>query len=84
MAWPLCRLEEILKVITSESGINGEWDCRRHFVLQSNDTLGDGENFLPGSKVAHYIIFHIFSSNYIPTSTIDDIEARIGLNGPSQ
>ena len=60
-----------------ESGINEPWDGSRHnYIFYSNDTLWDGEDCLPSSTCCSLHNPPYFVKQ-LPTSTTDDIEARI-------
>ena len=65
-----------------ESGVNEDWysDGPR-FVLHSNDTLWDGEDCLPSSTCCSQHNPPYFTKQ-LPTTTTDDIEARICLLYP--
>ena len=62
----------------SESGINERWSNSRHLTLHPNDTLWDGENCLPSSTCCSQHNPPYFTKQ-LPTTTTDDIEARICL-----
>ena len=62
-----------------ESGINARWDRRKHHTFHSNDALWDGEDCLPSSTCCSRRNPPYFVKQ-LPTSTIDDIEARICLD----
>ena len=59
-----------------ESGINEPWGGSRHYILHSNDPLWDGEDCLPSSTCCSLHNPPYFVKQ-LPTSTTDDIEARI-------
>ena len=59
-----------------ESGLNGPWDGRS--ILRPNDPLWDGEDCLPSSTCCSLHNPPYFVKQ-LPTSTTDDIEARICL-----
>ena len=62
-----------------ESGVNEAWGNRHLWTLHSNDTLWDGEDCLPSSTCCsqHNPPYFI---KQLPTSTTDDIEARVCLH----
>ena len=62
-----------------ESGVNEPWGYSRHLIFHSNDTLWDGEDCLPSSTCCsqHNLPYFV---KQLPTSTTDDIEARICLH----
>ena len=64
-----------------ESAVNEPWVRSRHLILHPNDTLWDGEDCLPSSTCCsqHNPPYFI---KQLPTSTTDDIEARICLYYP--
>ena len=62
-----------------ESGINEPWRGSRHYFLHSNDTLWDGEGCLPSSTCCSRRNPPYFVKQ-LPTSTTNDIEARICLD----
>ena len=65
-----------------ESGINENWfSGGPRFVLHSNDTLWDGEDCLPSSTCCSQHNLPYFTKQ-LPTTTTDDIEARICLSWP--
>ena len=66
-----------------ESGINEPWNWNRHRILHPNDTLWDGEDCLPSSTCCSQHNPPYFTKQ-LPTSTTDDIEARICLNNVLQ
>ena len=67
-----------------ESGVNEPWDISRHnYILYSNDTLWDGEDCLPSSTCCSLHNPPYFVKQ-LPTSTTDDIEARICVDDPIQ
>ena len=66
-----------------ESGVNEPWDRSRHRTLHSNDTLWDGENCLSSSTCCSLHNPPYFVKQ-LPTTTTDNIEARICLNNPSR
>ena len=60
-----------------ESGVNEPWNGSRHeYILHSNDLLWDGEDCLPSSTCCSLHNPPCFVKQ-LPTSTTDDIEARI-------
>ena len=59
-----------------ESGVNEPYDNCRHRLLHINDTLWDGEDCLPSSTCCSLHNPPYFVKQ-LPTSTTDDIEARI-------
>ena len=61
-----------------ESGVIEQWDNNRHFTLHPNDTLWDGEDCLPSSTCCSRHNPPYFTKQ-LPTTTTDDIEARICL-----
>ena len=61
-----------------ESGVNERWNGRKHYTLHSNDTLWDGEDCPISKKCCSYHNPPYFYRQ-LPTSTTDDIEARICL-----
>ena len=67
-----------------ESGDNERWvGGSTHLTLHSNDTLWDGEDCLPSSTCCSEHNPPYFTKQ-LPTTTTDDIEARICLNNPLQ
>ena len=67
-----------------ESGVNEAWDSYGpHHILHSNDTLWDGEDCLPSSTCCSQHNPPYFTKQ-LPTTTTDDIEARICLFDPLQ
>ena len=63
-----------------ESGVNGQW---RGDIFYPNDLLWDGEDCLPSSTCCSlhnppYFVKHL----HVPTTTTDDIEARICVDDP--
>ena len=66
-----------------ESGVNEPWNLNRHRILHNNDTLWDGEDCLPSSTCCSQHNPPYFTKQ-LPTSTTDDIEARICLHNPLQ
>ena len=62
-----------------ESGINGPWGGSSFFTLHSNDTLWDGQDCLPSSTCCSQHNPPYFVKQ-LPSSTTDDIEARICLD----
>ena len=66
-----------------ESGVNEPWGGSRHRTLHSNDTLWDGEDCLPSSTCCSQHNPPYFTKQ-LPTTTTDDIEARICLYYPLQ
>ena len=65
-----------------ESGINEPWNSGGpRFILHSNDTLWDGEDCLPSSTCCSQHNPPYFTKQ-LPTTTTDDIEARICLRIP--
>ena len=65
-----------------ESGVNEDWNSGGpRFILQSNDTLWDGEDCLPSSTCCSQHNPPYFTKQ-LPTTTTDDIEARICLYNP--
>ena len=63
----------------SESGLREPWTGGSQHKLYSNDTLCDGEDCLPSSTCCSRRNPPYFVKQ-LPTSTTDDIEARICLN----
>ena len=63
-----------------ESGINGPWAGQR--IFRANDLLWDGKDCLPSSTCCSLHNPPYFVKQ-LPTSTTDDIEARICLYEPS-
>ena len=63
-----------------ESGINGPWPGS---MFHPNDTLWDGEDCLPSSTCCSLHNPPYFVKQ-LPTSTTDDIEARICVDDPIQ
>ena len=62
-----------------ESGINEPWvGDSRNYLLNSNDTLWDGQDCLPSSTCCSQHNPPYFTKQ-LPTPTTDDIEARICL-----
>ena len=62
-----------------ESGINEDWfSGGTHYILHSNDTLWDGKDCLPSSTCCSQHNPPYFTKQ-LPTTTTDDIEARICL-----
>ena len=59
-----------------ESGINGPYNLSNHHILYLNDRLWDGEDCLPSSTCCSLHNPPYFVKQ-LPTSTTDDIEARI-------
>ena len=60
-----------------ESGFNEPWvNSKRYYTFHSNDTLWDGEDCLPSSTCCSLHNPPYFAKQ-LPTSTTDDIEARI-------
>ena len=59
-----------------ESGINKQWDNSRHYIFHPNDPLWDGGGCLLSSKCCSQHNPPYFVKQ-LPTSTTDDIEARI-------
>ena len=66
-----------------ESGVNEPLNWNRHLTLHSNDTLWDGEDCLPSSTCCSQHNPPYFTKQ-LPTTTTDDIEARICLTDPLQ
>ena len=66
-----------------ESGVNEPWDGSRHYILHYNDTLWDGEDCLSSSTCCSLHNPPYFVKQ-LPTSTTDDIEARICVDDPIQ
>ena len=65
-----------------ESGLHEPWTgASRQFKFYSNDTLWDGEDCLPSSTCCSRRNPPYFVKK-LPTSTTDDIEARICLYSP--
>ena len=64
-----------------ESGVSETWDYRIHSILHFNDTLWDGEDCLPSSTCCSRRNPPYFVKQ-LPTSTTDNIEARICLDEP--
>ena len=64
-----------------ESAVNGAWDYRRHYTLHSNDPLWDGKDCLSSSSCCS-LQNPPYAYKRLPSSTSDDIEARICLNRP--
>ena len=65
-----------------ELGINEDWfSGGPPFILHSNDTLWDGEDCLPSSTCCSQHNPPYFTKQ-LPTTTTDDIEARICLYNP--
>ena len=62
-----------------ESGINRPWDQSRQYIFHSIDTLWDGEDCLPSSTCCSRRNPPYFVKQ-LPTTTTDDIEARICLD----
>ena len=62
-----------------ESGVNEPWDNIRHRTFHPNDTLWDGEDCLPSCCSRRNPPYF---TKQLPTSTTDDIEARICLHVP--
>ena len=62
-----------------ESGINGPWGGSSFFTLHSDDTLWDGQDCLPSSTCCSRRNPPYFVKQ-LPSSTTDDIEARICLD----
>ena len=62
-----------------ESGISEPWNPNEHVTLHLNDTLWDGEDCLPSSTCCSRRNPPYFVKQ-LPTSTADDIEARICLD----
>ena len=65
-----------------ESGVNGRWESSKHHTFNSNDALWDGEDCLPSSTCCSRRNPPYFVKQ-LPTTTTDDIEARICLDEPS-
>ena len=65
-----------------ESGVNRAWDGSRDNILHSNDALWDGKDCLPSSTCCSLHNPPYFVKQ-LPTSTTDDIEARICLDEPN-
>ena len=61
-----------------ESGVNENWFSGPRYILHSNDTLWDGEDCLPSSTCCSQHNPPYFTKQ-LPTTTTDDIEARICL-----
>ena len=68
-----------------ESGINNyePYDINRHIIFHPNDHLWDGEDCLPSSTCCSLHNPPYFVKQ-LPTSTTDDIEARICVDDPIQ
>ena len=62
-----------------ESGVNEPWDNNIHRTFHPNDTLWDGEDCLPSSTCCSQCNPPYFIRQ-LPSSTTDDIEARICLH----
>ena len=65
-----------------ESGVNGQWESSKHHGFNSNDALWDGEDCLCSSTCCSRRNPPYFVKQ-LPTTTTDDIEARICLDEPS-
>ena len=66
-----------------ESGVNRPWYSGPRYILHSNDTLWDGEDCLRSSTCCSQRNPPYFTKQ-LPTTTTDDIEARICLYYPLQ